>query len=795
MPPPSPPDPDVPRRSLADELRTWDDAALARLLRSRPDLAVPLPRDLTSLAQRAVLRPSVQLAVDALDLPTLQVLEATAVLTDRSPAAIAAAWGADPSTALGQLRELALLWGPPDAATLVRAARECLGPHPAGLGPSLTTLLDRAPASRIAALLERLDLPASSYPQADLARIAADLADPARVRALLAAAPAGAREVIERLTWDGPVGRLADADRRADDGTSDRPLEWLLARGLLAPADAEHVVLAREVGRVLRGGRTHREPALDPPSLADGSAPPGGRASAAGTAAEAVRLVAALGEAWGQAPPPVLKAGGLGVRDLRRLAGVLEIADEDAARVVELAYAAGLVDDDGELSPRWAPTPEFDAWLVAEVPRRWVRLARAWLASSRCPGLVGTRDERGGLRNALSPATSHPVAPGVRMWLLDAVTAPGAGLGPEEATTAQALHERLTWEAPRRAGSTRQRLLDAAIGEATWLGLLGPGPSVTAWAAAVRTGDEDDAAGALAAALPSPVDHVLLQADLTAIAPGPLDRTTAAELDLIADVESRGGATVYRFGPTSIRRALDVGRTGEDVLDWLRRHSRTPVPQPLEYLVTDAARRHGRLRVGTAQAFLRCDDEALLGEVLADRRTAELRLRRLAPTVVAAQAPPASVLEVLRGMGLSPAAETADGAVVLSPPPVHRTGPRRRPRTVRLGPPEPGERALLAAAGALRLSAGTAPGSDVPPRWHAGLPGPTEVATLRIQLDAAAAQRRPVWLSFVDGDGQTAQRLVEPISVADGRVAAFDRQTARIVTFPLSRLTAVVPGA
>ena len=106
-------------------------------------------------------------------------------------------------------------------------------------------------------------------------------------------------------------------------------------------------------------------------------------------------------------------------------------------------------------------------------------------------------------------------------------------------------------------------------------------------------------------------------------------------LGVLADVESKGGATVYRFTPGSVRRALDAGRPPSDLHAFLATHSRTPVPQPLSYLVDDVARRHGHLRVGAASAYVRCDDDALLAEILADKRSAALRLRRLAPTVLA----------------------------------------------------------------------------------------------------------------------------------------------------------------
>nr|WP_300500934.1 aminotransferase class V-fold PLP-dependent enzyme [uncultured Rhodococcus sp.] len=79
----------------------------------------------------------------------------------------------------------------------------------------------------------------------------------------------------------------------------------------------------------------------------------------------------------------------------------------------------------------------------------------------------------------------------------------------------------------------------------------------------------DEAAALLEPLLPAPVDHVLVQADLTAVAPGPLESSLARRLQVLAEVESRGGATVYRFTPGSVRRALDLGWTAVEVHDFL----------------------------------------------------------------------------------------------------------------------------------------------------------------------------------------------------------------------------------
>ena len=90
--------------------------------------------------------------------------------------------------------------------------------------------------------------------------------------------------------------------------------------------------------------------------------------------------------------------------------------------------------------------------------------------------------------------------------------------------------------------------------------------------------------------VPNRVDHVLIQADLTAVAPGPLTPEAARDLGTLADIESRGGATVYRFSPASLTRARSLGWTADEMVATLAEHSRTPLPQALDYLIHDLER-------------------------------------------------------------------------------------------------------------------------------------------------------------------------------------------------------------
>jgi hypothetical protein len=133
-----------------------------------------------------------------------------------------------------------------------------------------------------------------------------------------------------------------------------------------------------------------------------------------------------------------------------------------------------------------------------------------------------------------------------------------------------------------------------------------------------------------------------------------------ARLAGMADRETAGGTATWRIHEASLRRAFDEGRSADEVVDFLRTHSDTPLPQALEYLVADAARRHGRLRVGGAATYLRGDPALVAGAVrsAAGRR---LGLRELAPGVAVTARPQRELLAALRKAGEAPLAEEPDG--------------------------------------------------------------------------------------------------------------------------------------
>lgn len=836
-------DPATPPRSLAEALRARDDASLAVLLRSRPDLITPVPTDLTQLATRAGTRASVVRALERLDRCTLQTAEALAVAADPATydelQALMAGDEGDPAVvaalphALGTLREQALVWGGDDRLRLVRTARELLAPSPqhpspTGLGPTVQEATAGMSPGRIQEIVTTAGLPSTHDAVSAVASLTALFADRRRMAALLADAPRESREVLSRLVWGPPYGQVT-ADPAAR-------LRWLLDRGLLLPTAPGTVVLPREVALHLRAGRAHRttEPLPPPVEAAAAHRPQVVDTTAAGQAYTALATVEELLKDWHEGGPAVLRAGGLSVRDLKRTAVALDVSEPLAAFWVELAYAAGLLAPDGEADERYAATPAYDEWLEQPPAQRWALLAHAWLTATRTAGVVGGRDAKDRTLSALGPGLDRSAAPEVRHRVLTLL----AGLPEGTSPSPESVLARLRWErplrGPQRDDDLRGRLARWTLSEAEMLGVTGrgalsahgrallgaPQPEPAAEAEEQPAGPGDKlpvhhrptpppellspteqatasatAARLLAPLLPDPLDHVLLQADLTAVAPGPLRRPLADMLGVLADVESKGGATVYRFTPGSVRRALDAGRTASDLHAFLAEHSRTPVPQPLAYLIDDVARKHGHLRVGAASAYVRCDDDAVLNEILADKRAAGLRLRRLAPTVLATQADPAALLEGLRAMGFAPAAESAEGDVLITRADAHRTPPRTAPEPVPEGPPTPDATLLAAAirairAGDLASTTPRKPSGTAPAVTGGELPRTTSAETLAT-MQAAVLTGEALWIGYVNAEGAASQRVIAPVRVEGGFVTAYDHTADEVRTYPLHRITGV----
>lgn len=734
---------------LGSWLADLPDERLIRLLTLRPDLAQPAPGSIAALAARANSRQSVKVAAEELDFLHLAVLDALLVLgADRTAVPIATltvligdrAPRADVLAAVTHLEERALVWG----GDALRVPAEATGALPWHPGQGIQE--DTRPVAVLVAALDGLGAPE--------------------------------RDVLERLSTGSPLGRTRDA---APDTPSDRPVPRLLDAGLLRRLDDDTVLLCRDVGQVLRDERPGPAGLTPPDPVVSTTTAKDADASAAGAALELMREIEVILESLSATPVPELRSGGLGVREAKRLSKSTGIDEQRLGLVLELAVAAGLiasgVPDPGPVDDftYWAPTVNADRFADTPAPARWLLLANAWLDLPSRPGLIGDRGPDGKTYAALSSSLYSSVAPLDRRLLLGMLDElpPGAGVDAESASQA------LIWRRPRWAPRLQPEPIGHLLDEAHAVGLTGRGALSTP--ARVLLADGDQAAvEAMTKILPAPIDYFLVQADLTVVVPGPLKRELADELAAVATVESAGAATVYRVSESSIRHALDTGRTADALQNFFAANSKTPVPQGLTYLINDVARRHGQLRVGAAAAFVRCEDTALLAHAVAAPAVAKLGVRLLAPTVAVSQAPIGDLLAALRAAGFAPAAEDSSGAIV----DLRRRGARvaaspmqRRFRTASTPHPD----TLAAVVSMLR-------------RVHSSQLGGQRIdpAIAIALLHQAALLGKEILLGYVDAAGVATQRVVTPVAVHGGHLMAFDSAQGRMREFAVHRVTSVL---
>lgn len=773
-------------------LRARGDDELSRLLDRRPDLALPPPLDFGSLAGRAGVRMSVQRALEQLTTFELRVLDALRLVpppgAPESLAEIIGAADAGPiRRALDTLMELALVWRDDDGPRPLAAVAEALGGYPAGLGRPAAELLRIAGdgvAQPIAARYGALSAPelASRYDDAQWVRDRIGESGPA------------ARAVLAALAQGPPLGRVPDAHgsaarRPADPPTpDDAPSADLIARGLLLPVDAASVELPREVGLALRGGRAWTSSSPEPPPIAlrdDRSAARDVDAAASVEAQAALRLIEDLADRWSANPPTSLRAGGIGVRDLRRTAKDLGLDEPAAAVLIETAAAAGLIGPSAAMPPVWLLTAGYDDWIERDAPQRWLELARAWLDMPRRPGLIGAPGARERTVAALSPDAGRTTMPALRRQVLEVLASAPAGAAVADRESVLA---RLMWLAPRRDAERRDQA-DEALREAALLGITGAG-GLSGFARALLDDDAPGAAQLLSDALPAAVAEFLVQPDLTVVVPGPPDPELGRTLRLIADLESSGGAYVFRISEATLRRALDAGRSAEDLRGFLGDRSRTPIPQALSYLIDDAARRHGSLRAGAVSSYLRSEDPALLDQVSADRRLGGRGLHRLSATVAVSDLAVGELLRLLRDAGFAPMPEDGDGLIIAAGPEPVRAPQRRAPGRVTTRRTSAAE--LAAAVARLRSSDAILSGAPATPAGGPSIPGVTSARTLEL-LRAAVVGGRTVGLAVAESEGTVVARMLEPISLGGGHVRGYDpRSPDRLTSYPLHRITSVL---
>lgn len=292
--------------------------------------------------------------------------------------------------------------------------------------------------------------------------------------------------------------------------------------------------------------------------------------------AKAHGLIATIEEVcdlWQLSPGPVLRSGGLSARALDSLAEQLGDSKEPVAISIDLARSAGLLAQGSTGSDiGWMPTAEYASWCAESASKRWATLARVWMNR---PGITGPRP---------LADNEHAFA---AVWRHQLLT-----------TLADATHscdlsgaiEVIDFRWPRRRGAKRNEVIAASWAEAERLGIVVDGILTDAGRALASDESVAKLATTISASLTPEVDEVHIQADHTVVAPGPLEPSIGTRLRMIADVESRGHATVFRLSNASIKRALSLDPDPTSWQDFLEGIGSKGLPQPVAYLIADAAR-------------------------------------------------------------------------------------------------------------------------------------------------------------------------------------------------------------
>ncbi|WP_420097923.1 helicase-associated domain-containing protein [Corynebacterium sp.] len=489
---------------------------------------------------------------------------------------------------------------------------------------------------------------------------------------MLAALPTRQRRLLDTLEVSGGIGHSATLD------DPERPLARMIAAGLLDRVDAQTARLSPRVsaavsGRVVPrpGGDFSARPTAQ--NTRDGTPRADSRTDATAVArvVETVRLVADVLEQIGRTPVRPLNAGGVGVREIARLSKALGLDAALVSDTLVLCRHADLVavglpvpapQDVVGAGEFWSLTERGATYLSAPLSRRWAMLVAGWRHSPHSPWL--TRDEDTDA-HLLQESLDAPETAALRGVVADSGVVPTA--------------EELWRLRPSVAAVTSVLAVDSVRDECVILGLSADGhPSSAAGALAVTDpSDEDGLTAALAAILPDPVRMLIVQADMTILAPGLLDGDTEATLRTFADVESTGMASVWRVTRESMQRAVEHGETAEGIEDFLAGMA-PDVPQSLWYLIQDTFRTHrpdAPVVGSTAASVLTAPDEKSMAAIMDTDAAAETGLRLLSPTVAASSVQLSLVVEALEDEGVTISVDGDSGAGRATAAPVFSTVP------------------------------------------------------------------------------------------------------------------------
>ncbi|HLP23225.1 MAG TPA: helicase-associated domain-containing protein [Microbacteriaceae bacterium] len=452
----------------------------------------------------------------------------------------------------------------------------------------------------------------------------------------------------------------------------------------------------------------------------------------------AIRLVsaaAAIVTALATEPARELAKGGLALPDMKRLASQGRLDLDEVPELMRIVGLAGLVCSDGHA---WLASVESRDWLDAHVPARWTRIARAWWHSQ-----------------------PEEIREAVRATLTE---------GAREDSALSRIRERLAWRYPAST-SIRPAVIQFAVG-AEIVGVLAGSELTGLGRALAAAATAESLERVVDSVFPPEAQRVYVQPDYSIVVPGPPAPHIDRMLRRFADCEHADMASTYRLSPASLNRALASGSSIEEIQEFLESHSSTGIPQPVEFVLGQAAEQFGRVRVRVhdvppIQAAVRALDPHLLEVLRVDQGTHALGFVAGEGELLT-RASVGHTLAMLEAAKYPVALEDASGAII---------------------PLEP----------TYRSSREATPGADpIAHMWtritHARSDHPDPQAWLSRQITLAVKAKSKLVVEVRLPAGGTTEFILEPTGLAGGRMRARDRKADIERTFPLASIVAVSPA-
>ncbi|MFM7013946.1 MAG: helicase-associated domain-containing protein [Actinomycetota bacterium] len=413
---------------------------------------------------------------------------------------------------------------------------------------------------------------------------------------------------------------------------------------------------------------------------------------------------------------PVGKSG-IGLQDTKRLADHLGKSKEYVKSIFELARVSSLI----SIMPDRIRNSEA-GWLSMDAISRYQALASGWLrliGSSGIAQLQKFHIQRFGLSELLE--ASFPFG---------------------------------------SVGSPRNQQI-TELGYV--LGLANPsGPA--SWLAPLIAGVE--ISPSLGSHLPKEQNRIILQGDLSIIAPGPLPAKVQIELRKFAITENIGLASGYRLTPLSLSSGMEEGLGAAEIRAFLEELCGANLPQPVDYLIREASERFGRIKIRSLadSSEILITDPALAKQLEIDSKLKSLFFEPTA-SGLHSSVDGESVYHSLRESGYV-AVRIGESGKVIAPSALHQSG----------DPQEDFSRQLE------RLRK-----QDLEMEQEA----PLSDLERKIQLALRSKSSLNV---EVNSSGKLLNFVLEPIGIANGRLRARDRKADIERTFPVSAITAITIG-